>query len=98
IALLIAHSFLDYPLRTGALMAILAFACALLLDPPSPSTVDERENATEQPAPIADASMAPSRHEDGVETRPRIGGGRWGEDIEWPQVWRSPRKPGEPHQ
>jgi hypothetical protein len=34
IALLVAHSFVDYPLRTGAMMAVLSFACALLIEPP----------------------------------------------------------------
>jgi O-antigen ligase len=33
IALLIAHSFVEYPLRTGAIMAIFAFSCALLIEP-----------------------------------------------------------------
>ena len=33
IALLIAHSFVEYHLRTGAMMAILAFCCALLIEP-----------------------------------------------------------------
>jgi O-antigen ligase len=33
IALLIAHSFVEYPLRTGAIMAIFAFSCALLFEP-----------------------------------------------------------------
>ena len=33
IGLLIAHSLVDYPLRTGAMMAILAFSCALLVEP-----------------------------------------------------------------
>jgi O-antigen ligase len=33
IALLIAHSFVEYPLRTGAIMAIFAFCCALLIEP-----------------------------------------------------------------
>jgi O-antigen ligase len=33
IVLLIAHSFVDYPLRTGAMMAVLAFSCALLIEP-----------------------------------------------------------------
>jgi O-antigen ligase len=33
IALLFCHSLVDYPLRTGAMMAMLAFACALLIDP-----------------------------------------------------------------
>jgi O-antigen ligase len=34
IALLAVHSLVDYPLRTGAMMSVMAFACALLIDPP----------------------------------------------------------------
>ncbi len=41
VALLIAHSFVDYPLRTGALMAMFAFAAALLIPPPAEA---ERED------------------------------------------------------
>jgi O-antigen ligase len=33
VGLLMAHSVVDYPLRTAAMMAIMAFACALLVDP-----------------------------------------------------------------
>ena len=33
IALLLAHSFVDYPLRTNALMGLFAFCCALLVAP-----------------------------------------------------------------
>jgi O-antigen ligase len=33
-ALLLAHSLVDFPLRTGAIMAIMAFACALLIQSP----------------------------------------------------------------
>jgi O-antigen ligase len=33
IALIIAHCFFDYPLRTGAMMAVFAFSCALLIEP-----------------------------------------------------------------
>ena len=33
VALLVAHSFVDYPLRTGGMMTIMAFACALLIEP-----------------------------------------------------------------
>jgi O-antigen ligase len=33
VGLLIAHSFFDYPLRTAAMMAVFAFACALLIEP-----------------------------------------------------------------
>jgi O-antigen ligase len=42
-ALLVAHSFVDYPLRTGALMALMAFACALLLQ--QPIGVESRDKA-----------------------------------------------------
>jgi O-antigen ligase len=41
IALLLAHSLVDYPLRTGALMAVFAFSCALLVEP-SKFAGDER--------------------------------------------------------
>lgn len=43
IALLVAHSLVDYPLRTGAMMAIMAFACALLIDPPISSRGEKRD-------------------------------------------------------
>jgi O-antigen ligase len=33
VALLVAHSFVDYPLRTGGMMTIMAFACAVLIEP-----------------------------------------------------------------
>lgn len=33
VGLLLAHSLVDYPLRTGAIMAIFAFSCALLIEP-----------------------------------------------------------------
>jgi O-antigen ligase len=98
IGLLIAHSLLDYPLRTGAMMAILAFACALLVEPPAPSggTVAEQENAAEHSAPTGSGLMPPTRHEDGFEQRPRVAGQRWGENIEWPEEWRTPSEPRKP--
>jgi hypothetical protein len=33
VGLIIAHSLVDYPLRTGAIMGLLAFACGLLVEP-----------------------------------------------------------------
>ena len=42
IGLLIAHSLVDYPLRTGAMMAILAFACALVGRAPGAKSEDCR--------------------------------------------------------
>ncbi len=35
IALLLGHSLVDYPLHTDAMMALMGFACALLIDPPA---------------------------------------------------------------
>jgi O-antigen ligase len=62
IGLLIAHSFVDYPLRTGAMMAIFAFSCALLVEP-----FGDAENA---------ARLAREPHQEGVrrkEPRPPVG-------------------------
>jgi O-antigen ligase len=33
IPLILAHSIVDYPLRTGAMMAVFAFSCAFLIEP-----------------------------------------------------------------
>ena len=46
IGLLIAHSFVDYPLRTGALGGIFAFACALLVTPPRGSEYESKVRRT----------------------------------------------------
>lgn len=43
VGLLVAHSIVDYPLRTGAIMAVFAFACALLV-PPSIALRRAQEN------------------------------------------------------
>lgn len=50
IALLLAHSVVDYPLRTGAMMAVFAVACALLIDPPPSSP--SRQPAPKEPSRI----------------------------------------------
>jgi O-antigen ligase len=96
IALLMAHSFVDYPLRTGALMGVFAFACGLLIEPApcrgaavaadKPES-DERAWAF-RPSPqtmYADVS-------EGVAT-PTKSLERWGSDIEWPEAWRGPSQP-----
>lgn len=36
VLLIVVHSLLDYPLRTGAISSLFAFCCALLLPPPAP--------------------------------------------------------------
>ena len=45
--LLIANSLVEYPLRTSAIMAIAAFACALLIEPP-PSALRQHSDARER--------------------------------------------------
>ena len=108
IALLLAHSFVDYPLRTGAMMAIMAFCCALLIEPlaaPEPivepqaiikSKSRQRRSRALSPAPALSPtpslSIAPSSASD---TPPRATRERWGSDVAWPEEWRKdkPTKP-----
>ena len=52
-ALILLHSFVDYPLRTGAMMAVLAFACALMLDPVA-MTDDRTSGDSTELAVVAD--------------------------------------------
>lgn len=75
VALLLIHSFVDYPLRTTAMLTFFALACALMIDPPTPrltaqdddglSSVDRepkhRKNATRSsPLRKRTAPAAPS--------------------------------------
>jgi hypothetical protein len=64
IALLLAHSLVDYPLRTAALMAIMAFACALLIDPPISSPGEKR-----------DAFRNRRKHAEAISSASSLGGG-----------------------
>ena len=65
IVVALSSSFLrDYPLRTGAMMAIMAFACALLIEPPAGA---ER---TEELKP--QLGRAASRHAANTPTFPRV--------------------------
>ena len=90
VALIAAHSFVDYPLRTGAVMAIVAFACGLLVAPAlgeSQISDEERshrssrmpQKAPSRPPPAPRPADAP------ISQHP---GERWGRDIEWPEEWR----------
>jgi O-antigen ligase len=94
LGLMIAHSVLDYPLRTAALMAMLAFACALLM-PPARSSQEYRSDTHEWEREVARATPKPARvPPESVVERPvaipqsQQPGGRWGEDIDWPDEWR----------
>jgi O-antigen ligase len=105
IGLLIVHSFLDYPLRTDAMMAIMAFACALLIKPPSCDESDlELEvsrraekvmrRAARQPE-LAAAVPRPkvsARAATPVTISPRQPAELLGENMDWPEEWRKPVK------
>lgn len=78
ILVLLLHSIVDYPLRTTALATVFAFACALLLPPPSeqaPKKVKELDDMSQQ-----------SDTEDSVEAI-----GKWtpaaGGQV-WPDAWK----------
>lgn len=101
VALLIAHSFLDYPLRTAAMMGIFAFACGLMIKPLAADRRTHRQAqfparaGREAPAPadISDTPSPPSLPVDPepvAARQPPRGAARWGEDVEWPAAWRKP--------
>jgi O-antigen ligase len=104
VALIITHSFLDYPLRTAAMTAILAFACGLMVET---SGVDDRtrerrvrtsfdtaaQGATPRLAAVSPAAASPpavvADHEPAPPYQPsRQRPARWGDDVEWPEAWR----------
>jgi hypothetical protein len=102
IGLLLAHSFVDYPMRTEAIMAVFAVSCALLMEPlrPAESAVRSaiRSAARRKPASNLPPQSFPTQSVPAVlsavpvpETvawRAPQAGGRWGEEIEWPDEWR----------
>jgi O-antigen ligase len=100
VGLLLAHSLLDYPLRTAAIMAVFAVACGLMLEP---VTVAARGalrttpselvgGAAREPEPAAGAAALPWRPPSTtvVTSSPPKPSRRWGEGVEWPDAWRKP--------
>jgi O-antigen ligase len=104
VALLIAHSFLDYPLRTAAMMGIFTFACGLMIEPLAAADRAAQRHAhvparagraapAPAPADISDTPSPPSVPSDpepAVTRQPPRGAARWGEDVDWPAAWRKP--------
>ena len=77
IFLLLAHSLVDYPLRTTALSSIFMFFCAVL--------------ATEASNPKDE--VIPQKRQRSVDPKPPLGGnpgGKWGSDLQWPEGWQKP--------
>ena len=103
--LLVVHSLVDYPLRTTAMMVVMAFACGLLLEPPAGANlkegfrlqaVSERARRRQSREPKQAGSATPQRPRlvspagiPTTNTTPRPSGQRWGADMQWPKQWSS---------
>jgi O-antigen ligase len=83
IALLLAHSFVDYPLRTAAMMTFFALACALMTDPPTPIPAAPQDDA--RPSDAQEATQAPSPCVEGSPAAAAL-----------PRVVQTPASPFEP--
>jgi hypothetical protein len=99
IALLMAHSLVDYPLRTAALMALIAFSCALLAEPPqvAPQATSAHAHSRARARPAgpsrsrpatapypAPADVAAAAPPSSAPAPPRH------DDRQWPEAWRRP--------
>jgi hypothetical protein len=103
VALIVIHSFLDYPLRTAAMTAILAFACGLMVETlgvddrakqrrARPSFDMTAQDATPRVMAVSPAASPPAVAADQEsapsDQPPRQRPARWGDDVEWPEAWR----------
>src|SRR5580704_11316833 len=104
VALIVIHSFLDYPLRTAAMTAILAFACGLMVETLGgddrakerrvrPSFDTAAQGATPRLAALTPVATSPAAVVADQESAPpnhppRQRPARWGDDVEWPEAWR----------
>ncbi|HEX4410952.1 MAG TPA: O-antigen ligase family protein [Xanthobacteraceae bacterium] len=101
IILVLAHSFVDYPLRTDAVMALFAVSCALLIEPlRRPEAGGGVEPALEElprrtpppslpwrpPVCVSTPIAAAAHEQEALPAVPPVGG-RWGENVEWPKQW-----------
>ena len=111
VALVMVHSFVDYPLRTSAMAAIIAFACALLIEPPGraectegferravPEGTRHRDAPEPKPArsPAPLPTSRPQRPAEPSDPPFRPPIRQWGVDVEWPEEWSKPSKPPSP--
>ncbi|MCL4767794.1 MAG: O-antigen ligase family protein [Hyphomicrobiaceae bacterium] len=97
LALIGAHSLVDYPLRTGAMMAVFAFAAALAFEPqdaPEPRRTRGRHAEMRAAVPQAAPAPMPDWPRQPPERRQQ-GGGDWS-DMDWPEAWRSSKPPKPP--
>jgi O-antigen ligase len=96
VGLLLAHSLADYPLRTATMMGILAFSCALLIEPVSSGQVDlgptsQRLREKQWVEPMLPAQPAAASYVPARRSKP---GQRWGgADVAWPKEWQKRQHP-----
>ena len=97
IALILIHSLVDYPLRTGAIAAVMAFSCALLIEPiagtqpvaQAAAPTKARRRRKPKLLPVPALSPTPSVGRATAETNDGAAAQeRWGSDIQWPEEWR----------
>lgn len=94
IILLAIHSFVDYPLRTGAVMAVMAFACGLLVAPSKAANKttslrkEHRSHSVGKQRRHPVGTVAPT----GGTPSQESGWRPWGEDVTWPEAWRKGSK------
>jgi O-antigen ligase len=103
IVLMLIHCFVDYPLRTDAMMVVFAFSCAMLIEPVRQPEPNLRSEPAFEEAPLPRRAPSPSlpwlppasstalnaaveRDRDAPPAKPPAGG-RWGEEVEWPEQW-----------
>jgi O-antigen ligase len=84
VALVVAHSFVDYPLRTGAMTAMLALACGLMINPlviveePRAPRMERRPQRRNRSIPRAQMP---------AEILPTSSAAKWGSNVNWPEEW-----------
>jgi len=92
VALVLAHSLADYPLRTTAMATIFAFACALLLPAPEEAAGSggrHHDRRREPPLPTpSQASRPQPSAQTSSEARHPNKWKPWGPDIQWPDEWK----------
>jgi len=93
IVLIAGHSIVDYPLRTGGIMALFAMLCAFLCEPAvvAPQAISTGLNAKRKMRLAVDP---PGEAQRGSRADSAAGGHpadtQWGQDIQWPAAWRNP--------
>ncbi len=110
LVLLLAHSTVDYPLRTTAMMGVFAWAVAMVVPPvgspiapPSEQPVRSR-GSTRRRQRQTDMSSAPGVEAEGVPTSGPSDApppGRFAPAPprdDWPESWRTPEKSGPPEE